>query len=209
MGLRRSWFWFGLTAGEGSRIAAVLILPLVIVMGLVLRWAKSGIPFFMTAVAAISLSACAGGRTSLFEGEVKTEWKEVEPVFPAFPENANLIPLDVGPTVTSSFYVDEKSISLAADGVVRFSLVVRGSGGAQNVSFEGIRCETAERKLYAIGRDGREWVRPRADGWQRIVDNAFNRQHALLAKDFFCPQGSILPNRDEIVRSLRQAAGLR
>lgn len=157
----------------------------------------------------VALVGCANGRTSLFEEEAKPVWKEVEPTFPAFPERANLIPLDLGSESTSSSFVDEQSLTLAEDGVVRFTLVVRGAGGAQNVSFEGIRCETAERKLYAIGRGDKEWVRPRADEWQRIRDNAFNRQYALLAKDFFCPMGSIRPNRDEIVRSLRQAAGLR
>lgn len=152
---------------------------------------------------------CAGGRTSLFEEEAKAAWKEIEPDFPAFPLNANLIPLDLGSESTASSFVDEKSLTLAEDGVVRFTLVVRGAGGAQNVSFEGIRCETSERKLYAISRGGKEWVRPRGDEWQRIRDNAFNRQYALLAKDFFCPMGSIRPNQEEIVRSLRQAAGLR
>ena len=168
---------------------------------------RSCIPFFL-AVTGIALVGCASGRTSLFEEEAKPAWKEVEPAFPVFPERANLIPLDLGSASTSSSYIDGKSLTLAEDGVVRFTLVVRGAGGAQNVSFEGIRCETAERKLYAIGRGDKEWIRPRADEWQRIRDNAFNRQYALLAKDFFCPMGSIRPNRDEILRSLRQAAGL-
>ncbi len=136
-------------------------------------------------------------------------WKEIEPEFPAFPERAHLIPLDMGTESTSSSYIDEKSLTLAGDGIVRFTLVVRSAGGAQNVSFEGVRCETAERKLYAIGRNDREWIKPRSDEWRRISDNAFNRQYALLAKDFFCPAGSIRPDRDGIVRSLRQAAGLR
>lgn len=172
------------------------------------RLVRSCIPLFFV-VTGIALGGCAGGRTSLFEEEAKPVWKEIEPAFPAFPESANLIPLDLESASTSSSFVDEKSLTLAEDGVVRFTLVVRGAGGAQNVSFEGIRCDTAERKLYAIGRGDKEWVRPRTDEWQRIRDNAFNRQYALLAKDFFCPLGSIRPNRDQIVQSLRQAAGLR
>lgn len=177
-------------------------------MAAVPRLVRSCIPLFL-AVTSIALLGCASGRTSLFEEEAKPAWKEIEPEFPAFPERANLIRLDLGSESTSLSFVDEKSLTLAGDGVVRFTLVVRGAGGAQNVSFEGIRCETVERKLYAIGRGDREWVRPRADEWQGIRDNAFNRQYALLAKDFFCPMGAIRPNREEIVRSLRQAAGLR
>ncbi|RTL26438.1 MAG: hypothetical protein EKK49_18420 [Rhodocyclaceae bacterium] len=178
-------------------------------MAAVSRLARSCIPFFFAA-ASVALVGCAsGGRTYLFEGETKSAWKEVEPALPAFPERANLIPLDLGSESTSLSFIDEKSLTLAEDGVVRFTLIVRAAGGAQNVSFEGVRCETAERKLYAIGRNDREWIRPRASDWQRISDNGFNRQHALLATDFFCPRGTIPPNRDEIVKSLRQAAGLR
>lgn len=145
----------------------------------------------------------------MFEEERKSAWKEIEPELPAFPERANLIPLDLGSESASLSFIDEKSLTLADDGVVRFTLLVRAAGGAQNVSYEGIRCETAERKLYAIGRNDREWIRPRASDWQRISDNGYNRQYALLAMDFFCPRGTILPNREGIVRSLRQAAGLR
>lgn len=165
-------------------------------------------PLIVAIVLLASLSAC-GGRTSLFEEEVKPEWRERELVLPAWPVMADLIPVEVSAAATTSFFVDGKSLSLADDGIVRYTLVARAAGGAENVSYEGIRCETAERKLYAIGRGKGEWTLPRSDAWLRIVDNAFNRQHAVLAKDFFCPPGSILPTRDEILQSLRKAAQLR
>ena len=72
-----------------------------------------------------------------------------------------------------------------------------------------MRCETAERKLYAIGRGKSEWVLPRAAEWQRISDNSLNRQYAVLAKEFFCPPGAVLPTRDEILGLLRSAAPVR
>ena len=93
--------------------------------------------------------------------------------------------------------------------MVRYTLVIRGSGGAENVSYEGIRCETAERKLYAIGRNGSEWVRSRNDAWQVIAENALNRQHAVLFKEYFCPPGEVRPGLDQIVRSLRRGAVMR
>lgn len=177
-------------------------------MDAVSRLARSCVPFFFAAASAV-LIGCASGRTALFEEEAKPAWKESEPELPAFPERSHLIPLDMGTESSSLSYIDEKSLTLAEDGIVRFTLVVRSAGGAQNVSFEGVRCETGERKLYAIGRNDREWIKPRSDEWRRISDNGFNRQYALLSKDFFCPTGSIRPDRDGIVRSLRQAAGLR
>jgi hypothetical protein len=77
------------------------------------------------------------------------------------------------------------------------------------VSYEGIRCETAERKLYAIGRGNGEWVRSRNDAWQVIAENALNRQHAVLFKEHFCLVGEVRPGLDQIVRSLRRAAAMR
>ncbi len=40
-------------------------------------------------------------RTALFEDEPKSPWQEVEMPFPAYPTDASLIPLQVGPTATA------------------------------------------------------------------------------------------------------------
>lgn len=159
-------------------------------------------------IVALALGACSMERKALFEEEAAPEWKELPLQLPAFPSRENLIPFQVSADASASFFVDEKSLSLGADGIVRYTLVVKAAGGAENLSYEGIRCATAERRLYALGR-GTEWVMSRNDAWQRIVDNAFNRQHAVLAKDFFCPPGSVLPDREAIVRQLRNASRFR
>jgi hypothetical protein len=41
-------------------------------------------------------------RTALFEDEAKSPWQEVEMPFPAYPTDASLIPLQVGPTATAA-----------------------------------------------------------------------------------------------------------
>ncbi len=164
--------------------------------------------FAVCCVLALLLGGCSTERKALFEEEAAPEWKELPLQLPAFPVSSNLIPFQVSPDASASFFIDEKSLSLGDDGIVRYSLLVRAAGGAENLSYEGIRCATAERRLYALGRSS-EWVLSRNDAWQRIVDNAFNRQHAVLAKEFFCPPGSVLPDREAIVRQLRNAARLR
>lgn len=151
----------------------------------------------------------AAQRTALFEGSGDApEWKEAEVRLPAYPSSADLIPLDVRSSTRAQFFIDVRSLSLAEDGVVRYTLLARGAGGAENVSFEGIRCATAERKLYALGRGG-EWVPSRNTAWQWIVDNALNRQHAVLAKEYFCPPGAARPSLAEILDLLRKDAGVR
>lgn len=155
------------------------------------------------------LSGCTGGRTALFEEEAKPEWKEEALELPSLPAERDLIPFRVSPGASATFYVDGRSLKLGSDGIVRYTLLVRAAGGAENLSYEGIRCETAERKLYAIGRGASEWVLPRNAEWQRISDNSLNRQHAVLAKEFFCLPGNVLPTRGEILGLLRNAATLR
>ncbi len=162
--------------------------------------------FAIVSVALLSVSVAHAQRTALFESDGKPDWKEGEVRFPPYPAPADLLAFDVSSSATASFFIDARSLSLADDGVVRYTLVVRGAGGAENVSYEGIRCETAERKLYAIGRSGGEWVRSGNDAWAQIADNAFNRQHAALFKDYFCRPGEARPVLDQILRSLRYGA---
>lgn len=172
--------------------------------------------FFCRLQAGVLVTLALGGlalpvaaqRTALFEESAVAEWKEAEFRLPAFPSGADLIPLDVRSSTSTRFFIDARSLSLAEDGVIRYTLVVRGAGGAENVSFEGIRCATAERRLYALGRAG-EWVPARSDAWRLIEDNAFNRQHAVLAKEYFCPPGAARPSLPEILDLLRKGAGLR
>ena len=131
-------------------------------------------------------------------------WKEAEVVLPAFPEEADLLPFPVGPRNNMRFMVDGKSISIGADDVIRYTLVVVSSQGARNISFEGIRCETAERRTYAFGRQDGTWSKARSDQWRKISGGATN-QYVVLYAQYFCAMGLPLiagPERYRVV--LRQ-----
>jgi hypothetical protein len=82
-------------------------------------------------------------------------------------------------------------------------MVSSSPAGAKNVSYEGIRCETFEKKSYAFARADGTWARSRRDQWEPIVRNAANRQHGALATDFFCESKSIAGNRETILQRLR------
>ncbi len=137
-----------------------------------------------------------------FDDAGKT-WEEIAVQLPATPSNENLIPFYVSPTATQQFSIDEKSLSVGKDGVVRFTMVATSPSGARNVSYEGIRCETFERKSYAFARDDGTWARSRRDKWEPVVRNAANRQHGTLATDFFCESKSISGDRETILKRLR------
>lgn len=116
-------------------------------------------------------------------------WVEEETVPPAFPQEGNLLPFYVSEATAHRFFIDGSTMSVGKDGVVRYVLVVRTGGGATNVSFEGIRCETREFRIYASGRGDGKWAKARLSQWRPIENKPMNRHHAALSRDLFCPGG--------------------
>ncbi len=152
--------------------------------------------------------ACAAAQAQQgFEQEFEDEnkpWREIQAQIPPYPKAENLFQVEGYPASPYRYFLDTASVSVDPDGVVRYSLVLRTPGGAENVSFEGIRCATRERRLYAFGRPDGSWSRARGSRWERIEANIRQAQHHLtLYRDFFCPDGSIVRDRDEIMSGLR------
>lgn len=134
------------------------------------------------------------------------EWKEGEHTLPAPPREAGLREFFVSSASPNHFYVDEDSIAVGDDGVVRYTLVIRSAGGATNVTHEGIRCASGTWRLYATGRAGGQWSAVRDEEWKPIVDNAYNRPRAALSEDHIC-DGPVPPrDRNEVLRRLRGEA---
>jgi hypothetical protein len=139
--------------------------------------------------------------------EDEKEWKEAEIEPPAFPADANLVPIYVSAVATNQYLIDKASLAVGGDGVVRYTLVVRTPGGAQNISFEGMRCETREWKTYATGRvtpEGSVWSKARMNQWRPVENKPVNRHHAAISKDFFCPMGNPIYTADEGRDALRR-----
>lgn len=141
-----------------------------------------------------------------FEEEPELAWQEGAYDLPAAPAEANLRPFFVSAASPNRFMIDAATLTVGADGVVRYVLVIRSAGGAENVTFEGIRCDAWERRIYASGRKDGAWAALKKSAWGPIVDNSYNRPRAALAKDFFC-DGPVPPrNRDEVMRRLAGGA---
>lgn len=130
-------------------------------------------------------------------------WAEIEVQLPAFPEENNLIPFRVGAITDVQYLIDGKSLSVGSDGVLRFTLVVISASGAQSISFEGLRCATAERRFYASGRSDKTWSKARSNKWVRIQGSS-NNQYVELYKNYFCSVGAPeIMNADDARRALR------
>lgn len=155
--------------------------------------------FAALALVLLAASACAST-----EDADEKPWAEGETAVPTFPQDADLLPFDVSAATSNRFFIDGKSLSPGADGVVRYVLVIKTGGGATNVSFEGIRCSAREYKLYATGRYDRTWGPLLAGQWRPIEYKDRNRQHSVLSRDFFCPNGVPIRSADEGRDALRR-----
>jgi hypothetical protein len=110
------------------------------------------------AVAAETLKEAPGynPRNDNFEEEAPwQEQRDIEP--PAFPADDVLVEIYVSPVATNKYFIDSATLAPGKDGVVRYVLVVKTSGGATNVSFEGIHCAERKWKHYATGRYDKTW----------------------------------------------------
>ena len=138
------------------------------------------------------------------------QFKEADVALPALPEERNLVAFRVGARPVGRYLVDSESLAPGEDGVTRFVLVMRSSGGANTATFEGVRCATGERKLYAsaAGRDA-QW-RPLKNGEWRLLDGSIpayvgfayngNDPRAALAYDYLCDGPAARTKKDILAR---------
>ena len=159
----------------------------------------------MMNLVAVTHATDGQGRSS-YAGEFEADkpWQEAATDLPAAPTAASLRPIYVSAVATNNYFVDEATLTYGNDKVVRYVLVVEAAGGARNVSFEGMHCETGRWKLYATGRPDGTWARARISEWREIENKTVNRHHAALSRDYFCPNGGPIRNADDGRRALKR-----
>lgn len=154
--------------------------------------------------ALVALAACsAPGERSDWERqqEGRQAASDESVALPPYPAAKRLVEFFVAATSEFRFFVDPASLSVA-DGVVRYTLVARSPAGADNVSFEGMRCNSAEVRVYALGRDG-AWV-PTAGAWRAIEARAVQRWHNALFNEYFCPLKDPIRTAQEGIDALNE-----
>lgn len=113
--------------------------------------------------------------------------KEIEKVkLPAFPRNEDLVAFEVSAASRDRFFIDEKALSIGADGIVRYTLVIKTGGGAINVSYEGMRCDLRETKMYATGRGNGTWLNVRDPQWRPIKPPSILDPRDVLHRNYLC-----------------------
>lgn len=152
------------------------------------------------AVAVLSLALCTaalGADRDLFTFGPKDvnpnfkdpdAWKEQAGLnLPPWPLDANLVEFQTSDGTTPfRHFIDTKSLSVDAQQIVRYTVVVESSGGSRNVAYEGIRCTpTGEYRLYAYGVAGQFQVVPES-GWGPVNAAGVPAYAKDLQRFFLC-----------------------
>ena len=135
------------------------------------------------------------------------KWEELEVRLPPFPDPDQFHTLGAQlPGSRLEIQLDPDSIRVGNDRVVRYLLRIRSPGGAANLFYEGLRCETAEYRTYAYAGSRGGWQRMRDSDWQALSAGGTSRYRQLLQRRYFCdPVSGHLP-AEAIVERVRYGA---
>lgn len=133
----------------------------------------------------------------------RKNWQESAYTLPPAPQDSDLATYPVSATTTLTFAVDTKTLTTTPDGLVRFTSVITSPQGARNVTFEGIRCETYEYRIYATGNPDGTWIPSRDTAWHRIRGYSANGYQGALYRDYFCENKLVRGSAKTIAHNLR------
>jgi len=119
---------------------------------------------------------------------------------PPLPENQLQFYVNWG--TEYAFAVDTKSLSVDPDGVIRYTMIGTSPAGAKNISYEGIRCATMEKRTYAYGQANGSWTQARLSEWRNIPTVGPVLQHATLA-DLVCRNGKASGDAHRVLDFIR------
>ena len=120
---------------------------------------------------------------------------------PPFPQRGKLIEFPMADAAGFHFFVDGSTLSVDKQGIVRYVLVAQSPNGAQNVSFEGLRCPAAQHRIYATGQADGTWIPAARATWQPVTQA--RRWQMALYLEYFCPQKVAIRDAGEGVRALQ------
>jgi hypothetical protein len=134
------------------------------------------------------------------------DWKETDaPPPPVLNLNA-LVYFDM-PGSTLKWGLDEKSIIINPDGIIRYVVVAQSASGTVNAFYEGTRCATGQVKTYARHTPGVGWTPAVNLDWKSIFEPSPSQHTRRLARQGLC-DGAAPPNSvRELVRRVRTGTG--
>ncbi len=150
------------------------------------------------------LLSCSATATLAQLAAIDPDWKETEVPPPPALKTDRLIPLEMPRHLTTRFGVDPDSLRITQDGIVRYVVVTSSPSGNINASYEGIRCQTAEVKVYArYGATG-QWTAVSNAQWRPLNSNQPSLHALALARQGACEgRAAAARSTTDIVRKLK------
>ena len=145
----------------------------------------------VAALATILPGACGLALAQRTDAE-PAPWQEAEVRLPDTVNLARVVTFELTRPASLVFGIEADSLRIDTDGVVRYAFVARSSSGAVNVLFEGMRCQTAEVKLYAHWDKGSGWTPVVASEWKPLSFQGPTRRAMQMARGGICAQS--MPN---------------
>ena len=136
------------------------------------------------------------------------DWREADTPPPPALRLEGSIPLEI-PGSGLRFGVDPASISVGADGVVRYVVIATGPSGAVNANYEGIRCGNGDFKVYARRSRDSNWKATGQAGWRPLYEQPVSRHSLLIARSGACAGRSANGSAAQIVQDLRTPLEMR
>jgi len=131
--------------------------------------------------------------------------EEAEVVLPAYPDDKDRwIRFETTAISKNRFFIDRDSLAFAEDRTLRYALVIESPSGVRNVSYEGMRCSTAEVKTYAWGTSEGKWYAAKEPKWQPIRVDRINGQHEALYERYFCEAATGMRTVKDILQVMQQ-----
>jgi hypothetical protein len=131
-------------------------------------------------------------------------WKEQAVGLPAYPDGKHYLTVPVQiPGSNLEMFIDEPSLSVGEDGVVRYVMLLRSPSGGENLFYEGIRCMSRQWITYAYGSSAGEWSPLAERGWSPIRDLGVERYRDRLYRYYLCDPAAGIPRREEMLRRMR------
>ncbi len=133
------------------------------------------------------------------------DWIEAEaPPAPSF-DTSRLIGVDVDAQGSLRYGIDPATLRIGEDGVVRYVMVARSTSGAMTAMYEGLRCGTAEYKLYARYNDNR-WAPVMSPQWRSLYESARIKYPLAMARQGGCDNKAPPTSVYDLVRRLKNPA---
>lgn len=141
-----------------------------------------------------------------FLSSPEKKWSESDGIkYPGVPREADLVRLD--PQLFNGryeYFIDPTSVSMGADEVLRFAVVLESKAGVRNIFYEGIRCATYEFKTYAYASQGGQFKPLGSASWKKLKHTRDYDYHRLLAELYVCDQNGWALGEKQVRKRIAQ-----